>query len=980
MTSPSDSSEASMPKESDSSAQQQTSATPPGAVPAPPHNPDAQQVPPPEPPAPAPTAPPAPLSAAATVPAPAPAPQTHETSAQNPPSVIPQVLRALTPAHWKTAGLYGALALAGAFAASLLTVMLLLTGLTAGSSDIDGPENLGGAWFAAIIQFMSMGFLSPLTGTAQVEAGFGLVAVDVNMSAFFVPVIVPVAAICAVALYGRRVTGGMTLPHGPTRAVIASTAGLGFAVALALLTALIPIKFGSPDEGEFTLRALTVWGMLLSALVIFAVSYRTLGHSKQSGSSSPTTGSVIARIWGQGIRVAVAHLGGVALLLGVIAFVVVVSQADDARSMVIAGFPLLLPILAANAVAIGSMSTVMFTGDIAITADNGAVNDTLTMFSSELPVWVRILLPIVAVAALLIAGLRWRSTAGFTTARNSQWAILPAVYGGVGLVLLAIGTMHFAIRAPMVGQDTTGIAPAPWTFLVLAIIGVAVEASARYVAPQLLRVLPPGLVSVLTFRVNNPHATVVTAPAAAGVAGTAGTTGLGAQEQPAPVGAEPADAAGSPDSASGSPAQANPASHSTGSPDGDPLPTAKPLSPQAKKAWAIAGISVVALTVLLIAGNATRNYLANNQFGPQQKVEEYLTALVDGRASDALSLLDVNVTSTDRVMLADDVYAAAENRPTEFRIDDVEYGEEAVQVTAQVKQEGKNYPIIFTLVADGRQSMFFDDWRITSGMEQNLFVFQATDTLNVNGLDLSVPRMHSADEPLPQGASAETMAQYAMEEAEGYLPVLPGTYTFKAPAGTKYVSYGPDVTVTITPGERQSDDTGFGWGEEGPKTPTVAFQRGYTQAVVDDALAQVEPLLDACLTRNVIVPEGCEIASWENKYWDAMTDIERTWGEEPQLLVANELNGMWEYEQPDPSTVTGDLSVFLVEGRIDLVYSARNEGDDDWNEGRTHNIRPFVESGGSLFSDPLALPITIDGDTLTVDTSKLNKQHDSWVK
>lgn len=951
LTSPSDSPEAPASNESDTSPQPQATGNPP--------------------------APPAP----AAVPAPpAPSQHTHEAPTHNPPSVMPQVLRALTPDHWKAAGLYGALAFAGAVAASLLIVMLLLIGLTAGSSDIDGPENLGGAWFAAIIQFMSMGFLSPLTGTAQVEAGFGLVAVDVNMSAFFVTVIVPVAAICAVTLYGRRVTGGMTLPHGPTRAVIASTAGLGFAVALALLTVLVPIKFGSPDEGEFTLRALTVWGVLLSALVIFAVSYRSLGHPKRSGSSSPTTGSVIARIWGQGIRVAVVHLGGVALLLGAIAFVVVVSQADDARSMVIAGFPLLLPILAANAVAIGSMSTVMFTGDIAITADNGAVTDTLTMFSSELPVWVRILLPIVAVVALLIAGLRWRSTAGFTMARNSQWAILPAVYGGAGLGLLAIGTMHFAIRAPMVGQDTTGIAPAPWTFLVLAIIGVAVEACARYVAPQLLRVLPPGLVSVLTFRVNNPRATVVTAPAATGTAGTVGTGGVGAQAQPAPVGAETADVAGSLGGASGSPAQATQASHSTGSPDGDPLPTAKPLSPQAKKAWAIAGISVVALTVLLIAGNATRNYLANNQFGPQQKVEEYLTAIVDGRASDALALLDVNVTSTERVLLSDDVYAAADNRPTEFRIDDVEYGEDAVQVTAQVKQEGKNYPIVFTLVADGRQSMFFDDWRITSGMEQNLFVFQATDTLNVNGIDLSVPHMHSADEPLPRGASAENLAQYAMEEADGYLPVLPGTYTFKAPAGTKYVSYGPDVTVTITPGQRQSDDTGYGWGEEAPKTPTVAFQLGYTQAVVDDALAQVEPLLDACLTRNVIVPEGCEIASWENKYWDAMTDIERTWGEEPQLLVAHDLDGMWEYEQPDPSTVTGDLSVFLVKGKIDLVYSARNEGDDDWNEGRTHNIRPFVESGGSMFSDPLALPITIDGDTLTVDTSKLNKQHDGWVK
>lgn len=301
-----------------------------------------------------------------------------------------------------------------------------------------------------------------------------------------------------------------------------------------------------------------------------------------------------------------------------------------------------------------------------------------------------------------------------------------------------------------------------------------------------------------------------------------------------------------------------------------------------------------------------------------QKVEAYLDAIVDGEASVALDLLDANVTNNGRALLTDEVYAAVEDRPTEYSIDSVRTIGKSAEVTAKVKQNGKNHKVVFSLTKDGRQAVIFDDWRMTQGMDQHIFVFQAPETLAVNGVD---------------------------------------------------------VTVTVTP---QQTETRIYTTSD---VPAVAFNRGYTQAVVDDVLAQVEPLLDACVASTTIVVEGCEIASWEDNYWDGMKNIKRRWETEPKLVVSSgDQENLWAKTQPEPAGLSGPLSVYFVDGVIKMDYSVTLKGYDEWYDYGVRCITPFFEHDGNQYSDLLALPITIDGDKLTVDTSKLSKQHSGWVQ
>src|SRR5699024_4573296 len=101
--------------------------------------------------------------------------------------------------------------------------------------------------------------------------------------------------------------------------------------------------------------------------------------------------------------------------------------------------------------------------------------------------------------------------------------------------------------------------------------------------------------------------------------------------------------------------------------------------------------------------------------------------------------------------------------------------------------------------------------------------------------------------------------------------LLPGTYTFTAPEGSKYLTSGEDLELTITPGENS-------------ETP-IEFNQRYNEAFAQDVVTTVRQRLESCLTNGVIRIPDCEAASWEDTIWEAMTDIQRTWESVPTIEV-----------------------------------------------------------------------------------------------
>src|SRR5699024_6441038 len=125
------------------------------------------------------------------------------------------------------------------------------------------------------------------------------------------------------------------------------------------------------------------------------------------------------------------------------------------------------------------------------------------------------------------------------------------------------------------------------------------------------------------------------------------------------------------------------------------------------------------------------------------------------------------------------------------------------------------------------------------------------------------------------GATADSSSE--MHDGEGIgnwikqygLVLLPGTYTFTAPEGSKYLSHGDELALTIRPG--------------GNSQTSIDVNQSYTEAFETAAVDQIEQRLESCLADATIRVEDCEAASWEDTGWNAMTNMQRTWEHPPEI-------------------------------------------------------------------------------------------------
>ncbi|MEH0059727.1 hypothetical protein QDX25_07405 [Auritidibacter ignavus] len=405
---------------------------------------------------------------------------------------------------------------------------------------------------------------------------------------------------------------------------------------------------------------------------------------------------------------------------------------------------------------------------------------------------------------------------------------------------------------------------------------------------------------------------------------------------------------------------------------------AKPMSRKTKRNLLIVLIAVVVLAGLIVAFFVTRSVLASSTFGPDKKVEEYLQAVVDGEASTAVELADPNVTNDRRGLLNDEVYAAVENRPTEYRIGEVGEQDDAGNVTVEafLTQDGREYPITVELTAEGNQAVLFDDWRITSAPWSYVYMSQGPSTLEVNGVETELSPATEGTE-ISEGPSPEDSDYFSDEPQDGdvdvpsldepgMMPALPGTYTFQAPEGSTYVFYGDDISITVT--AETSDPTA---------AEIVHFEQQYTDQLIEDVVADVESRLASCVTNeNVIVVPECEAVSYESTIYEATRIVSRNWSEGPTIRLNSDNDSGYSLgdDQVPAEELTGDLFV-TVDAELEIEYEYRDEGDEDWEESST-TLNLFTP----LSVTDEALSVVVDGDSLSVDYSSLREMNPSNVK
>ena len=874
---------------------------------------------------------------------------------------------AVTADMWRSAGKLALGGWLGTLAVSLFIVVLAL--LAGGSAFGDDSLEMflpsGGNFFSWIFQLVSLG----LFGTFTVEvSGFDPSVLDGGeMSARIPLTAIPIALVAGVVAAGKYTKVAKIDAIGP-RSVVAVVMGVAVSSVISLTALVFRIRLDADTAGAaLSFNAVSFTSFVVGALIASVGIFFCL---------VPGLFIKIPLLYRQALRVGLGHLSLYWMLAGII-ITVVIAVKSDAFIPVIANALILVPLLGLYGLAFGHFASI----DI---SHSDWRSHGLWLFSAEVSVPLSLTVLAITLIVIVFAGLAWRLARGPIT-DGMDWAALPIIYGATGVLVTAFG----AVRATFEDQ-VASLGPAAWTFLIFAVVGLLVDLTSRIIAVPILRVLPPGFVKLLAMAVGERRIAV----ARSGEKTVGGKHGRGATSLHAPAKpeAEPfveSSSPGSPPADTGNlpvqptepqqealPKQTEEApAEELVSPFAD-FPTeddaqAAPLSKKAKRRLKIVGAALLIIPALALLVGKGHGYLAENRFGPEQKAKDYLQALIDGRASDAMALYSPNVTNDRRGLLSDDLYKVTKNRPTDYRIGSTDITDDGAIIEAFLTQNGKEHPVEFTLATEGSQAFFFDDWRIDSGPISFVDIHQAPDSLRVNGVDIDVvPALPAGDILVDEGDDQEDdyASEHELDELD-HTPILPGDYLFEAPAGSRFTSYGDDIKITVNPMSAMDMEAGV-----------ISFKAAYNENVLEEVESQVSKAITKCdSSDNKIIVDGCEIGAWEARSWEAMRIKDRSWTSGPtvHLIPRGEgENGSGNYALED---LSGPLSA-VIEAELKLTYEVRDDAEHDWIERET-TFNPFDElDSDSWWGGLEEFPIEITDESLTVDLSAINSPHTDRLK
>ena len=867
----------------------------------------------------------------------------------------PQILNHIPPHAWARTFLIPLVFLAGALLIAGISAGLLLTA-TSSLETVGVPSALTGgpgtnpSWIVLTFQLLGMGFLSPLTLGIDVNvadvADFGF-----EGSLFFVPWIVLAGGIGAVAATQRFLGGNMRTSRAAARLILAGAAGLTFATVTTILVSAIRFRISDVDisqvGGTLWAHSASFTGFLVSGLLIGCITYLLL---------LPQRSQSLRRLL-SGMSTALEHVVGLAIV--VILAVLISSIVDGEFSAVLAAF-VALPTVGIFGVSAMHFIPVVLSGDQGTGPASGT--ESFTLF--ELPVWVWISALVVMLGALMVISLRWSLRTRFKAHAAWAWMVLPLVYFGVG-ILMTFGNGLYITMFASSDAFSGSIRSASWGFLIWILVAGVVQLLAIFVMPQLIHRLPAGLLRMLAFRLALPPALAPTSTGAQQVPPPAPSSQTPAASAAAARSEQPHEvettATMSPVPSLSADYDQGDTAHAPPSPEWSAAPAARRERKGTSKKTKVLLFSGVGVVLLIAAAWAAHAILARTVYGPQHTAEAYLEAVVDGRADEALDSLGPNVTDEQRALATDEVYQAAEDRPDSFEVGEVELDGSTAVVDAELVQSGKTYPMELTLEASGRQDVVFHDWSLEDGdVAGRASYTSGPSELTVNGVQTDIEP--SGEQPEAEASDTaddpDSMEEAAQDTGQ---VLLPGTYTFTAPEGGEYLSHGDDLELTITPGEVSAEP--------------IEFSQQYTSAFEQDAVDEIEQRLESCVASTVIRIDDCEAASWEDTAWNAMTDIERTWEQTPEItLVPAEPDG--EYGSDDSlEDYSGPVTAQVDDGRITINYKVRDDADDDWTDDRDRTYSPFQTNG----IGPMEFPVTVDGDEISVDYSALDEPNPQWL-
>ncbi|TCU48862.1 hypothetical protein [Curtobacterium sp. PhB146] len=692
----------------------------------------------------------------------------------------------------------------------LLTVAVLAAGGSGSGSVGSGSTGTGtdlGAGSTPDVQSLLSG-VSVLLGTpAQLVALADLGRLHLSGSIGFlgsgsgalavVPALVLAAQVVLAVVLTRRIR-----TRGLGRTPILLTAVLSGLVTTVLTNAaagILAIRFPAVSGASIDPVHAVGLGSILGAFVIGALAAVLARPSALLG-RNVFAGRVLGTL-----RVAASQLTVLVVLVTVVVIVVaLVAQPSWGAA---------LPVLVGN-VAVG-LTALGFLGGVGLSGF-GSAGSTASVFGGA-GGWTWLVVLLVVVTSV-VAGLALAVRRNDRFRTTLDWVVTPVVWFALGLLLFVLGTGLVSYQATGISavSGTGSIGIAPWTPLVFALWGGAIEAVARYLAPSLLPRLGGGVV-LRTSRLVGADPRPAAAPTSP--AATPAFPPAGPAFPPADHAFPSAAPAGDPAAAAWA---ATPGVGHPGQPEqpfvGGGAPTPAPMSPRAKKVLVRSLIAGGAVVVVVIAGAVTTGVLRANVWGPAPTVKSYVQAIASGDADTAARLSEV---PSDAAMLDTAVLKSAKDRPSDIRVGRVSTSGDSALATISYTQDGKNRSGQVSLRRTGTSFLVKDEWRVTEPLAQ-------TVTL-------------TASEVL-EGAPVTVGGKEIGEISDGRFTSLayPGTYEVQV-GGTKYFTGG---TEQVSVGATSSGYVDF--------TPTA------TKALQQDAEQYVTDLIDDCATKtDLSALSGC---------------------------------------------------------------------------------------------------------------------------
>ncbi|GHD50766.1 hypothetical protein D9V29_11725 [Mycetocola manganoxydans] len=247
-----------------------------------------------------------------------------------------------------------------------------------------------------------------------------------------------------------------------------------------------------------------------------------------------------------------------------------------------------------------------------------------------------------------------------------------------------------------------------------------------------------------------------------------------------------------------------------------------PMDPKKKKKIILISAIAAGLVLLLIIGSIVINVVGSTQYGPEAKVKAYLSAISKGNASEANKLVEPGVGKDGGALLTNDVLKESKALMKNAKVTDVQTRGDAARVEISYSIDGTVYDGAIDLSKDGKQAVFFDNWKIDKPLLAAVYVYsnQGT-TVSINGTDVDFGKEYE-------------MAAYPAAYEVG----APKSDFFEAEAQTFIAATGSKASYE-----------------------SVELEMTPTDALTESIQKQVNAFLDTCAKETTPNPEDCNLRS-----------------------------------------------------------------------------------------------------------------------